>query len=63
MVDFGLFCLFCFMVIIIDNKLSPNILLFSCNLIGQLCLGGPGYSNRTVTGSCLVSGQNKDSFN
>ena len=24
------------------------LLLFSCNPIGQLCLGGPGYSSRTV---------------
>ena len=23
-------------------------MLYSCNLIGQLCLGGPGYSSRTV---------------
>ena len=32
-----------------DNQLSWNILLFSCNLIGQLCLSGPGYSSHTVT--------------
>ena len=25
-----------------------SVLLFSCNLIGQLCLCGPGYSSRTV---------------
>ena len=30
------------------NQLSWNVLLFSCNLIGQLCLSGPGYSSRTV---------------
>ena len=24
------------------------MLLFSCNPIGQLCLGGPGYGSRTV---------------
>ena len=24
------------------------MLLFSCNPIGQLCLGGPGYSSHTV---------------
>ena len=23
-------------------------MLFSCNTIGQLCLGGPGYNSRTV---------------
>ena len=32
------------------NQLSWNVLLFSCNLIGQLCLSGPGYSNHTVSG-------------
>ena len=32
----------------IDNELSQNVLLFSCNPIGQLCLGGPGYSSRAV---------------
>ena len=26
-----------------------NVLLFSCNPIGQLCLSDPGYSSRTVT--------------
>ena len=30
------------------NQLSWNVLLFSCNLIGQLCLSGPGYNSRTV---------------
>ena len=30
------------------NQLSWNVLLFSCNPIGQLCLRGPSYSNRTV---------------
>ena len=25
------------------NQLSWNVLLFSCNLVGQLCLSGPGY--------------------
>ena len=32
----------------IDNYLSRNVLLFSRNPIGQLCLGGRGYSSRTV---------------
>ena len=31
------------------NQLSWNVLLFSCNLIGQLCLSGPSYSICTVT--------------
>ena len=30
------------------NQLSWNVLLFCCNLIGQLCLSGPGYSSCTV---------------
>ena len=30
------------------DQLSWNVLLFSCNLIGQLCLSGPGYSSRPV---------------
>ena len=30
------------------NKLSWNVLLFSRNPIGQLCLGGPSYSSRAV---------------
>ena len=33
--------------IMIDN-FSGNVMLFSCNPIGQLCLGGPGYSGHTV---------------
>ena len=32
------------------NQLSWNALLFSCNLIGKLCLRGPGYSSRIVSG-------------
>ena len=31
-----------------DNQLSWNVLLFSCNLNGQLCLSGPSYSSHTV---------------
>ena len=31
-----------------DNHLSWNVLLFSYNPIGQLCLSGPGYGRRTV---------------
>ena len=43
-----------------DNQLSWNILLFSCNLIGQLCLSGPGYSSHTVTVlPFLYTSQNK----
>ena len=30
------------------NQLSWNVLLFSCNLIGQLCISVPGYSSCTV---------------
>ena len=41
--------LFCFVVIMIGNQLSPNVLLFLCNTIGQLCQGGLGYSSCTVT--------------
>ena len=37
------------MVIMIGNQLSPNILLFLCNTIGQLCQGGLRYSSCTVT--------------
>ena len=32
-----------------NNQLSWNALLFSCSQIGQLCLGGPSYSSRTVS--------------
>ena len=30
------------------NQLSTNVSLFSCNPIGQLCLGGPCYSSHSV---------------
>ena len=30
-----------FIFIMIENKLSQNVLLFFCNLICQLCLDGP----------------------
>ena len=30
------------------GQLSRNVFLFSRNPIGQFCLGGPGYSSRTV---------------
>ena len=32
----------------IDNSLPWNVSLFSGHPIGQLCLGGPGYSSHTV---------------
>ena len=49
LVDFDACFLFHFVVIVIDHQLFRNVLLFSCNPIGQLCLlGGPGYSSRTV---------------
>ena len=41
-------CLCHFALIMTDNQLSRNLLLFYCNPIGQLCLGGPGYSSCTV---------------
>ena len=31
------------------NQFSRNVLFFFCNPIGQICLGGPGYSSRTAT--------------
>ena len=43
MVDFDPCCLFHFVVVRNDNQISWNALLFLCNLIVQLCLGGPGY--------------------
>ena len=33
----------------VDNQHSWNVLLFSCNPVGQLCLRGPSYSSRTVS--------------
>ena len=44
-----LIILFCFVVIMIGNQLSPNVLLFLFNTICQLCQGGLGYSSCTVT--------------
>ena len=32
----------------IDNEPSRNVLVFYGNPIGQLSLGGPGYSSRSV---------------
>ena len=49
MVDFDPCCLFCFVVIMIDNQLPLNVFLFLCNPIGPLCQGGLGYSSCTVT--------------
>ena len=37
------------------NKFSLNVLLFSCNTFGQLCLGGPSYSSRTVIPEDIVN--------
>ena len=48
LVDFDPCCLFHFLVIMIVNWLSLNVLLFSYNLIGQLYLGGPSYRSHTV---------------
>ena len=33
----------------VDNQHSWNVLLFSCNPVGQLCLRGPGYNSRTAS--------------
>ena len=44
------FCLFVFFFTswLVDNQLSWNVLLFSCDPIGHPCLSDPGYSSRTV---------------
>ena len=39
------FLMYCWLA---QNQLSWNVLVLSSNLIGQLCLNGPGYSGRTV---------------
>ena len=31
-----------------NNQFSLNVLLFSCNRIGQLCQTGPGYSGHSA---------------
>ena len=36
-----------------ENELSRNVLFFSCNPIGQLCLDGLGYSSHTATDSSV----------
>ena len=38
-----------------DNQLSWNVLLFSCNRIGQLCVSGPVYSSHTVRSELRLS--------
>ena len=48
LINFDPYCLFRFVVVMINYLFSRNVLLFSCNPIGQLCLGGRGYSSRTV---------------
>ena len=40
--------LFFYELLIGHNQLSWSVLLLSCNPIGQLCLGGLGYSTCTV---------------
>ena len=54
--NFVLLATYCFFTIcwLAHNQLSWNVLLFSCNPIGQLCLGGPGYSSRTITNEVLT---------
>ena len=42
-------CLFCFLVIMIDNQLFQNILLLSCDPIGELCLVDHDDSSCTVS--------------
>ena len=48
MVAFDPWCCFPSVVIMIDNQLSRNVLLFSCHPVDQLCLGDPGYISRNV---------------
>ena len=45
---FFVFFFFFYELLIAHNPLSWNVLFLSCNPICQLCLGGPGYSSRTV---------------
>ena len=59
MVDFDPCCLFSSVVIISDDQLSRNVLLFSCNPIGQLCLGVPCYSRHTEGSLYLVNSTKK----
>ena len=40
---------------LVHNQLSWHVLLFSCDLIGQLCLSGPSYSSHTVFVGSLFS--------
>ena len=42
---------YCFFLLAADwptTTFLRNVLLFSCNVIGQLCLSGPAYSSCTV---------------
>ena len=59
MVDFDPCCLFDLVVIISDNQLSWNVLLFSCKPIGQFCLGVPAYIIRTEGSLYLVNSTKK----
>ena len=36
------------------QQLSWNVMLFSCNPVGQLCLSGPGCSSRAVIPVCDI---------
>ena len=55
MVDFDPCCLIRFVIIMTDNQLSQNVLSFSCNTFGQLCLGGPGYKVVALLSLALIS--------
>ena len=46
--NFLFVCLFFSTSWLILNQLSLNVLLFSCDPIGEPCLSDPGYSSRTV---------------
>ena len=48
---------YCFLIgyWLAHNQLSWNVLVLSCNPIGQLCLCGPGYSSRTVIQSTTTT--------
>ena len=71
-VNFVLWVTYCFFMSwwLTHNQLSWNVLLFSCNLICQLCLSDPSYSSHTVNvvvtkiSSCLVGGElnSKEAF-
>ena len=46
--NFVLLVMYFFYQFLIGLPPTWNVLLFSCNPVGQLCLSGPSYSSRTV---------------